>query len=139
MAVGVMGRDSHRGRDTPIPSLRERAVPRPQAGMEKKNGSRAKPQEPGGDRRGASRVGGASAGRHPSVALWNMCRTIILKTPSYNRGHELVSGKVIMSGNALIPQAFNRCLVTVHTFIGSTLLIFNHGMNKIYMTHDLPS
>lgn len=119
--MGVMGRDSHRGRDTPIPSLRERAVPRPQAGMEKKNGSRAKPQEPGGDRRGARRAGGASAGCHPSVALWNMCRAIILKTPSYNRGHELVSGKVIVSGNALIPQAFNRCLVTVHTFIGSTL------------------
>lgn len=87
------------------------------------DGRGARPQEPGRERRGASSVGPASAGRHPSVALWNMCRAILLRNPSYNRGHELVPGKVIVSGSVPILEESNKCLVTIHSFAVSVLFL----------------
>lgn len=45
-----------------------------------------------------------------------------LKESGYNRGHELVPGNLIVSGNAPTVEVFIRkCLVTIHTFGGSSL------------------
>lgn len=114
-------------------SARENSV-QATGGSGEANGRGAKPQEPGRDRREASSIGAASAGRDPSAALWNMCRAIILKNPSYKRGHELVSGKVIGSGNALSLEVFSKCLVTIHIFMGSILFIFNQNTHNIKFT-----